>query len=149
MLINIHSCIQFSVYIVYKKRKIQRRFTNALVVRKSQRGFLQHYVGKKIKSSIRKEDKKSKRPKEDNDNSIKDHQNQDKPENPVIEEDNESERELDSEQSQQESDQESSTTDVRDVSGEKLPSSRYYKGDKWFYPGNTLNYSFPEANDEL
>ena len=112
-------------------------------------GFPATLRRKKIKSLIRKEDKKSKWPKEDNDNSIKDHQNQDKPENLVIEEDSELERELDSEQSQQESDQESSTTDVRDVSGEKLPFSRYYKGDKWFYPGNTLNYSFPEANDEL
>ena len=93
---------------------------------------------KKIKSSIRKEDKKSKRP-ADNDNSITDHQNQDKPENPIIEEDNKSERELDSEQSQQESDQESSTIDKRDGSGENFPFSRYYKSYKWFYPGNTLN----------
>lgn len=43
-------------------------------------GFPATLRRKKIKSLIRKEDKKSKRPKEDNDNSIKDHQNQDKPE---------------------------------------------------------------------
>ena len=51
------------------------------------------------------------------------------------------------EHSEMESDNDEARTSIK--SGEKLPFGKYYKGDKGFYPGNSLNYSFPNTDDEL
>lgn len=55
-------------------------------------------------------------------------------------------------ESEQESGQESSENEIKKSSkntGQKLPFAKYFKGDKFFYPGNPFNYSFPEANENL